>query len=100
VTCTVDARTHWATRNGRPAGTTTVLIDTLRSLTLPQARGQARGGADALALGDSTLARIDPATGRGAQRLHTGGDPVAVAADGHHVWVAVNSDRALLQLTP
>jgi DNA-binding beta-propeller fold protein YncE len=44
------------------------------------------------------VARIDPATARVTQRVPTGGDPVAVAADGHHVLVALNSDHALLRL--
>jgi DNA-binding beta-propeller fold protein YncE len=52
------------------------------------------------ALGDGTVARIDPAANRVAQRLSTGGDPVAIAADGSYLWVALTSDRALLRLMP
>ena len=46
----VDLR--WISREGRPAGTTTVLADALRRLRLPPERGQAWGGGEALAMRD------------------------------------------------
>ena len=46
----VDLR--WVSRDGRPAGTTTVLADAVRRLRLPPERGQAWGGGEALAMRD------------------------------------------------
>jgi NADPH-dependent ferric siderophore reductase len=46
----VDLR--WISRDGRPAGTTSVLADALRRLRLPPGRGQAWGGGEALAMRD------------------------------------------------
>ena len=46
----VDLR--WVSREGRPAGTTTVLPDAVRRLRLPPERGQAWGGGEALAMRD------------------------------------------------
>ena len=52
----VSSRAHvdlrWISRDGRPAGTTTVLADALRRLRLPPERGQAWGGGEALAMRD------------------------------------------------
>jgi NADPH-dependent ferric siderophore reductase len=52
LACAADLELHWLTRNGSPPGTTTVLIDTLRELTLPDSPGQAWGGGEALAMRD------------------------------------------------
>lgn len=47
-----DLRERWLTRDGRPAGTTTLLADTVRALNLPGGRGAAWGGGEALAMRD------------------------------------------------
>ncbi len=46
----VDLR--WISRDGRPAGTTSVLVDALRRLRLPPERGQGWGGGEALSMRD------------------------------------------------
>ncbi len=48
----VSAEVHWVTRDGRPPGTTTALLDTVRDLELPGERGQSWGGGEALAMRD------------------------------------------------
>jgi len=52
LSCTADAELHWVTRDGRHPGTTTVLADAVRALDLPDGRGQAWGGGEALAMRD------------------------------------------------
>lgn len=47
-----DAEVHWLARDGRPGGTTTVLIDALRELDLPPGPGRAWGGGESLAMRD------------------------------------------------
>ena len=47
-----DVDLRWISRDGRPAGTTTVLIDALREIRLPPERGQGWGGGEALAMRD------------------------------------------------
>ncbi len=47
-----DAEVHWVTRDGRPPGTTTLLIDALRGLAIPGEPGQVWGGGEALAMRD------------------------------------------------
>ena len=50
VATAADADVHWLARDGRPAGTTTVLADALRELDLPPGRGRAWGGGEARAM--------------------------------------------------
>jgi NADPH-dependent ferric siderophore reductase len=45
-----DVDMRWLSRDGRDPGTTTVLGDAVRSLTLPSGPGQAWGGGEALAM--------------------------------------------------
>ena len=52
VTTEAHLDLRWISRGGRPAGTTTVLIDALRGLRLPPGRGQGWGGGEALAMRD------------------------------------------------
>jgi NADPH-dependent ferric siderophore reductase len=50
VATDADVTLHWLSRGGRPAGTTTVLVDALRELELPSGRGRVWGGGEALAM--------------------------------------------------
>jgi len=50
VESAADVELHWLTRGGRPPGTTTVLADALRDLTLARAGGRAWGGGEARAM--------------------------------------------------
>ena len=52
VASAADVDLRWIFRGGRPAGTTTVLIDALRGIRLPPERGQGWGGGEALAMRD------------------------------------------------
>jgi len=52
ITSAADVDLRWISRDGRPAGTTTVLFDALRGLRLPPERGQGWGGGEALAMRD------------------------------------------------
>ena len=52
VASAADVDLRWISRDGRPAGTTTVLFDALRGMRLPQERGQGWGGGEALAMRD------------------------------------------------
>jgi NADPH-dependent ferric siderophore reductase len=52
VTSAAEVEMHWVSRAGRPPGTTGVLIETLRALSLPRTRGQVWGGGEALAMRD------------------------------------------------
>jgi NADPH-dependent ferric siderophore reductase len=52
VSSAADVEVHWATRNGEAPGTSRVLIETLRGLSLPRTRGQVWGGGEALAMRD------------------------------------------------
>jgi NADPH-dependent ferric siderophore reductase len=50
VACPAELELRWASRAGRPAGTTTVLADTLAGLPLPPGTPQVWGGGEALAM--------------------------------------------------
>jgi NADPH-dependent ferric siderophore reductase len=50
VESAADVELHWLSRGGRAPGTTTVLMDALRDLALPDGRGRAWGGAEARAM--------------------------------------------------
>jgi len=52
VATAADVDLRWISRDGRPAGTTTVLIEAVRELELPPGRPQAWGGGEALAMRD------------------------------------------------
>ncbi|MBN1530381.1 MAG: siderophore-interacting protein [Thermoleophilaceae bacterium] len=47
-----DLELHWVSREGRAPGSTGVLLERLRALELPDGRGQAWGGGEALAMRD------------------------------------------------
>jgi NADPH-dependent ferric siderophore reductase len=47
-----DVELHWLSRDGRPPGTTTLLIDAVRELDLPSTRGSVWAGGEALAIRD------------------------------------------------
>jgi NADPH-dependent ferric siderophore reductase len=50
VDCAAALDLGWVSRDGRPAGTTTVLADALRAAALPAGAAQAWGGGEALAM--------------------------------------------------
>jgi NADPH-dependent ferric siderophore reductase len=50
VESAADVELHWLSRGGRAPGTTTVLMDALRDLALPDGRGRAWGGAETRAM--------------------------------------------------
>lgn len=50
VECEAALDLRWASRDGRPAGTTGVLAETLATLALPEGNGQVWGGGEALAM--------------------------------------------------
>jgi NADPH-dependent ferric siderophore reductase len=50
VDCAAALDVRWASRDGRPAGTTTVLADALATLDLPDGTPQVWGGGEALAM--------------------------------------------------
>jgi NADPH-dependent ferric siderophore reductase len=52
VDSAADVQLHWVRRDGRPPGTTTLLLDTIKRLALPDMRGQAWGGGEGLAMRD------------------------------------------------